>query len=346
MAQIETQNTDDDRLFRFLKSNKANCSIFPNEPWHKVVTVHESVTLGEAFKQLIEHRILSLVVVDAEKKPVWILGLKHIVTYMLKMFDEEDFGPEFYMKILNWNSDAPHLQRAEQFSKAKLQEVMKKINLEIEKIHTMKEDDVLLDVVNKMVELSAHRIVIIDSQNQVCNLMTQSRIVSLIHAMELPKMETTIQQLNIGSKPVIQIQQSETAYCAFKLMSEKNVNGLAVVNNLGELVGNISISDIKLIGWNADFWNLMGFPIKEYLQQLSNHPKSVIRDYNFWTIDKPQHVILKCKMDDKLKNVLKMMCFYKVHRVYVVDHQLKPISIISMQDILKEITHWQPPISF
>jgi len=257
MTEKETQNTGEERLLQFLKNNKANSPIIPNEPWHKVVTVRQEVTLGEAFKQLIEHRILSLVVVDAEKKPVYTFELKHIVTYMLKIFNEEDFGPEFYMKIMNWISDSPHLQRAEQFSKAKLEEVMK--NLKLDPVCVMREEDPLLDVVKKMTDFSAHRIVVKDSQNHVCNLITQSRLISLLHAMNIPKFEMTLEQLTIGSKPVISVKQTDTAYQAFKLMAEKKVNGIAVVNDLGELVGNISISDIKLIGWNADFWNLMGF---------------------------------------------------------------------------------------
>jgi len=146
-----------------------------------------------------------------------------------------------------------------------------------------------------------------------------------------------IENLQIGKKEVITILNTETAYKSFKLMIEKGVNGLAVVNRDGELVGNISISDIKLIGWNADYWNLLGFSIKDYLQQICNHPESVIRDYNFWTIDHPQHVALSCKMYDKLSTAIRMMCFFKVHRVYIVSDDKKPIGVIAMHDVLREL---------
>jgi len=155
----------------------------------------------------------------------------------------------------------------------------------------------------------------------------------------------SIENLKIGSPNVISISENELAFKAFQLMDEKRVNGLAVVDDAGKLVGNFSVSDVKLIGWNADYWNLLGFPIKEYLQQLSNHPKSVIRDYNFWTIDKPQNVVLKCKPSDSLSSVIRMMCFFKVHRVYVVDSTSKPVSVISMYDIIQKAASFHRPVS-
>lgn len=111
------------------------------------------------------------------------------------------------------------------------------------------------------------------------------------------------------------------------------------------MVGNLSISDLKLIGWNAEYWNLLGFPVKEYLHQLANHPESVIRDYNFWTIDRPQSVVLKCRPTDSLSSVIRIMCFFKVHRVYVVDAERRPTSVISMHDIVQHLIQVGRPIS-
>jgi len=85
-----------------------------------------------------------------------------------------------------------------------------------------------------------------------------------------------------------------------------------------------------------DCWNFLGFPVKEYLHLMSSHPESVIRDYNFWTIDRPNSVVISCKLDDFLRDVIKKMCFYKVHRVFVVENK-RPIGVIAMYDVLKLI---------
>jgi len=123
-------------------------------------------------------------------------------------------------------------------------------------------------------------------------------------------------------------------------MLEKRVSGLPVVNERGELVGNISMSDIKLIGWNADYWNILGLPIREYIAQLASHPESLfIRNYNFWNVDRPQTVILKCAEQNKLSSVVKMMNFYKVHRIYKVGEK-EPTGVISMYDVLKVVCNF------
>jgi len=169
------------------------------------------------------------------------------------------------------------------------------------------------------------------------NLITQSRIVSLVNMMEAPILGKSLQDLNVGTRNVVTIRNTETAYKGFQTMISKKISGLAVVNETGELLGNLSVADIKLVGWNADYWNLLGLSIKEYLQQLASHPKSVIRDYNFFTVDKPQNVILKVRPSDRLSDVVKMMRFFRVHRIYIVGEDKKPIGVVSMYDVIKAV---------
>jgi len=274
---------------------------------------------------------------DLDKKPVYTLGLKHIICYMLGIFSEKEFGPSFYLKIMSWLNHSTHYEMAEKFSKAKIEQVIKDIGLEVEPAYFLSEDSSLLDAVEIMVEKKVNRIIVQDKNKKLCNLITQSRLLSIFNVMDIKKCESTIENLQIGIKKVISVPSTEVAYRAFKLMIEKGVNGLAVLNRDGEIVGNISISDIKLIGWNADYWNLLGFPIVEYLHQLSNHPENVIRDYNFWTLDRPQNVVLSCKLEDKLSTVIRKMCFFKVHRIYLLSKDKKPIGVIAMHDILREL---------
>jgi len=238
------------------------------------------------------------------------------------------------MNLLN---DSPHLEKAERFSKGRIQNMIKDIDLQLEPVHFMPETATLLEVLQLMVEKKCHRIIISDKNQKVCNLITQSRIIALLHAMNLSKSKRTLKELNLDRTDVISIINTDTAFQAFQLMMQKKMSGLAVVNDNGELVGNISLSDIKLIGWNADYWNLLGFQIKDYLSQIANHPEFVIRDYNFWTLDRPHNVVLRCKSDDTISSVMRIMCFFRVHRVYVVSENNKPIGVVSMGDILSHI---------
>jgi CBS domain-containing protein len=317
---------------------KCGSTLFPNEPYHKIVTIREDDTFGEAFKRLIENRILSLVVVDNTRRPICGLGMLHIMSWLLKEFKEDDFGPSFYMNITSLLSDSPYDDKAVSITKTKIRTLLKGVSTihgDVDPIYMIPDDSSLLSAVQLMLDKHSHRLVVCDKNANLKSLITQSRIVGLLAYLEVSQLNATVAELNL-TKDVVTIQSTETAYKAFKLMESKRISALAVVNEQGELVGNISVSDIKLIGWNADYWNLLGLPIKDYLTQLMYHQESIfIRSYNFWTLDRPHTVVLKCKQQDKLKSVVKAMSFFQVHRLYIVDDSKKPIGVISMYDVLK-----------
>ena len=50
------------------------------------------------------------------------------------------------------------------------------------------------------------------------------------------------------TRSVVTIKESEPAINAFNTMTTKNVSGLAVVDNEGTLVGNISVRDLRGVG--------------------------------------------------------------------------------------------------
>lgn len=52
--------------------------------------------------------------------------------------------------------------------------------------------------------------------------------------------------MGIGTKPVVTIEENEMAIKAFKVMKEQKVSAVAVVNKDGNLVGTISVNDLKV----------------------------------------------------------------------------------------------------
>ena len=50
-----------------------------------------------------------------------------------------------------------------------------------------------------------------------------------------------------GKRETLSIEQSKTMIEAFQMISQKLVSGLAVVDDHGQLVGNISASDMRVI---------------------------------------------------------------------------------------------------
>jgi len=154
--------------------------------------------------------------------------------------------------------------------------------------------------------------------------------------MALPKCNRTLAQLNLGFTNVVTVHENERAYNAFKLMAEQNFNGIGVVNSKGVLVGNISATDIKLIGWNSEYWKLMGLPINSYLRELATHPENTVKSY-LSTIVKGEIKVLACTPLDTLSCAIKSMCYFNIHRIYIVDENCKPVGVVSTSDIITEL---------
>jgi len=124
------------------------------------------------------------------------------------------------------------------------------------------------------------------------------------------------------------IKEDMKAYDAFKLMFEKKVSGLAVVNMSGVLVGNISASDIKLIGWNMKYWNFLGLSVTAYLKEMLNFPEIA----NF-TPEKIHGIC--CRKNDKLSFIIRTLCYLDVHRIFVVDENKVPIGMVTILDVVE-----------
>ena len=74
----------------------------------------------------------------------------------------------------------------------------------------------------------------------------------------MPYTSKTLSELKLGFKDVTKVNSSTTTYDAFKLIKSTNHSSIAVVDDNGALVGNISVSDIKV--WlnyvDLSFYNL------------------------------------------------------------------------------------------
>ena len=106
-----------------------------------------------------------------------------------------------------------------------------------------------------MVELGLHRVPVVNKSGVLISLVSASDVVKCIHAQETknhvadPKLEKTLEQLNCGldKEKVYSVKGTQTVIEAFRLIKDKQISGVAVVDNEHKLIGNISASDLKVI---------------------------------------------------------------------------------------------------
>jgi CBS domain-containing protein len=332
-----TQNTSDNsQLIKFLTEFKCNSPVFPND-WAAVVRVRNDATISQALKILIDNKVQAVPVVDhTSGKPLYILSMMNILDYLLQVFTEDDFKTDVTHQFLQWLEGKP-----EKVAQEKLTVIEQKIDYKLDDAVTIDETASILDALKLSIDNHAHRVLALNSEGRISNLITQSRIIQFVAVMldNLPKTTKTLEELKLGVSPVLTISENSTAFQAFKLMREKRISGLAVVNDDGKLVGSISASDLKIIGYDVKFWNLLGLPVKQYLRELNKASHPEFRSHLFLWAREPsgEPIVIQCKKTDTLKFAVKLLNFYRVHRVYVVDENNRPVSILTLREVLQSL---------
>jgi len=128
--------------------------------------------------------------------------------------------------------------------------------------------------------------------------------------------------------PVLSVTEESTAIDAFNLMVEKNITGLAVVDEKEALKGNLSLRDMKLISYDARlFWRLQqtvkNFIIKLRAEWATKHGRP--------------RTLVTVTESNTIGDVIRLLSENKIHRVYIVDSDKKAIGVITLKDILLEI---------
>jgi len=111
---------------------------------------------------------------------------------------------------------------------------------------------------------------------------------------------------------------------AFKLIRNQNLNSVGVVNeDTGKLIGNISASDLKLVGLSGELFGRMLLSCRQYLTMIPTNPNFTYP--------------ISVNTSTTVEELLKKFDVTHVHRIYVVDNQQMPIGIVSVYDLLKAL---------
>jgi len=186
----------------------------------------------------------------------------------------------------------------------------------------------LLDAIGMMVKPQLHRLAVVDNDGTLLTIITQSHIIRLIndhldHLGDLPSQ--SIRQLGIGYRKVVTVKHDSVTLEAFKKIAEESVSGVGVVDDNGNIIGNVSATDLKLIGHNGELLSLLQSPVESFLEVIKGTNEGVERG----------SVVSVCS-DDTFGDVIRRVVLHRVHRIYIVDN-LKPVGVFSLSDILSTV---------
>jgi len=294
-----------------LNSIEAISPIFPSDTG-KIFKVFSTDTISDAIQVMIEGKVQCVPVLDQHSGlALCMLSFMDIMGHILTIFTEDELKDDFHL-----------LERKAEELRQRTVIDIKEIG-KLDPILCITQGAPLMEIVEAMIVIKAHRAMIRSPEGMLINIISQSRIIQMITSI-LPKLEVsyrTMEVLKIGTAGVISISQNELTIRAFKLMKENKISAVAVVNVNGCLVGSVSATDLKECRQDMALFSRLGKPVKTFLLKIHKHNPT-----------RPS--VIKCTGKTTLKEVIGMVMQYKIHRVYMVDDSDKPIAVISLHDIL------------
>eukprot|EP00461_Guttulinopsis_vulgaris_P009372 UN09440 len=124
------------------------------------------------------------------------------------------------------------------------------------------------------------RLTVTDNEGKVGGIYTQSMAISdITQAMPLLELFGRLPVSDCMSKNVITVNINQKAIDAFRIMADKNITGLAIVDDNNKLTGTISIRDLRICGhsmsnWVRLFWPLHKFKSETHRFAVSDRPSS------------------------------------------------------------------------
>jgi len=178
-------------------------------------------------------------------------------------------------------------------------------------------NDSLLDVTKKMAA-GQHRLAVVDN-NSLTNIISQSDLIRFLTTRALHinnKIGKPLNQSGLSPLGVSSVRWDVLTIDAIRYMRDYKASGVPVVNLEGKIIANFSASD--LLELDEKKFSLLATPVYEYLVRTrgSTTPPIVVRPF-----DTVETMLLKCVVNS-------------VHRVYIVDEDVKPIGVITLTDIL------------
>lgn len=305
-----------------------------------VISSQEDTTA--AFKKLVDKGVLSAPVWDpASKKYVGFLDVKDLVSFVV--FREEEKERDHIRKTSSANSllELPKADMRQYFDVAARMYATPSAGINVTYLarrhafHPVHPEAPLAEVVRVLGTSGVHRVPVVDSTTgKVVDIISQSTFVQFLakNRGEIADLlGETIEQSQLGSRPVLPVNATDSALHTFQVMSKHNRSGVAVVEaDTGRFVGNTSGTDLKLLLADLDrTQQLLGGSILDFL--------SAVRQSDVGDTKYPAIAISRTTT---IGGVLDKLAATRIHRLFVADdaHGYKPEAVISITDMLRYLS--------
>jgi len=263
--------------------------------------------LEDAFRNLIKRKVHALAVLNTTKKFYGFIEAIDIANFVVDLCGED--------VITKADFDIFAL---ETWKTSKVRDVMKYPVSRENPFHPMMESQSLLSVAEVLAS-GVHRVPLLNSQYDLEYIVTQKLVVKFINdnidALG-EKMNMPVKHMKDVLNYVVTISDDQRVIDAFRLIKICKIGGVAVVNQKGAIIGNISSLDIKKIASTARWANRL---FEKTAKFVGSDPVYLLKS-------------------DTLQNAIHKFIHHKIHRLYIVQSStLVPVGVVTLTDVLKEV---------
>lgn len=178
---------------------------------------------------------------------------------------------------------------------------------------------------------------------RVTSVISQSDVLRFLHAHRSecgPVMDMPVEALGLAHKMVVCVPCDMPTINAFATMDACDVSSVGIVDqrNGGCLVANLSASDLR--GLEPQHFGVLGLAVYQFMKlrnARSGWPSKTVAGNNEWGLKGAENkpALLTMGPLDSLWTAVDAIVSNRVHRVYVVDENAHPLSIITITDVLR-----------
>ena len=186
-----------------------------------------------------------------------------------------------------------------------------------------KDDNKLISVCDMISPDSCDRVAVVDKDGKISNVISQSAIVSFLSAkVSRELLDEPLEDSGISyKKEVHSVLDKVNAAAAFVAMDAKGLNGMAVVDEEGALVANMSGRDIKVAV--LDGGQTVDTDVLSYLAK--------VRQQGHCT--KTRHPKCSVLATETVGAIINKLATTGYHRIFVTANN-KPTGVVSVSDIV------------
>jgi len=305
----------------------------------EIVTLQDTDSISNAIETLSQKNISSAPVVSATKgNVVGSIDLLDLVTFTCAKLGSD--------KVDIYTSE----KQAREFSKP----IADILNISGRNLLTSTSYKTsLVEIVKMLSQRDCHRVAIKNEVNDLVGLVTQSKVVEYLshHTDKMRElMQKKVSELWTMTDNVQSINIHRFVIDAFNAICEKGISGIAVVDDSGELCGNISAGDIKRIQLAPpmqlvyDIYDQIG----NFINVLDTSKMSTSeKQQKTFMASLPSLAPVYATPDTTMKELLHLFNSKHIHRIYVVESKShkKPIHVISLGDAISKFQLPPAPVS-